>query len=671
MHSLFLPAILILNKLTFARKFLLVGLFSALATAVPLVVSYIELSSTITSNQHELEGAEFIRPVNKFVQLLQQHRGLSSAVLSGAEGMSEKRRAKQGEVSAALKETDRILPAALKDTPAWKSVQSDWQTIADNGLSMPAADNIAAHTRLIENVLSFMLTVADHTELTLDPEMDTYYLMEVAIMRQPTVLERLGRLRALGTPVLARKNMDEARKIAIAIQLSELTNAERQLRADLDKVAKARPELKSRLEEHSAQFTALKTQMLRVINEEILTGNISTSPDAYFTLATQTIDSGYQFFYDELIPSLIKAIEHRQMVHRNEMYLIATIALIAALLSFYLMTASSLAVVEGVGRVREGAKKLADGDLTTHLVANSKDELSDVAESFNGVADSFRKLILHAQQSAQELGESARKLGASSARIRESAMSQSDATTSMAAAVEELTVGVDHISSSSEQAYRLSTESGNLSAHGGKLVSSVVGEIERISNTVHASAKDIESLGSESARISQVVNVIKEIADQTNLLALNAAIEAARAGEQGRGFAVVADEVRKLAERTGNSTNEITRMVLSIQKGTTAAVNGIEAGVEGVMAGVNLARQAGDAMHGIELGAASVVNMVSEISCALKEQSSAASDIARNVERIAQMAEENSSAVAENARTADRLNTLATELETEIRRFRV
>lgn len=670
MLTLFKPSIALLNRLTFSKKFLLVGIVSAVASLVPLSVLYTNLAASIASDQHELEGAELIKPVNKLVQLLQQHRGLSSGVLSGSQELAPKRTAKQKDVEAALATTDKTLPANLKVSTGWRSIQSEWQQVADHGLSLTAPENVAAHTRLIEDVLTFMLTIGDETELTLDPEIDTYYLMEVAIMRQPTVLERLGRLRALGTAVLVGKSIDESRKIAISIQLSELANAQRILTADLEKVAKARPVLKSRLDERSKQFQSLKEQMLKVISDEILTGNTRTVPSAYFSQATEVLDTGYQLFYEDLIPSLTQAIQDRLSKKRNEMLIATGIALGAIALSFYLMIGSSLAVIDAVRQVREGAHKLADGDLTTHMSTNSNDEMGEIAVEFNRVSDAFRKLILHAQKSAQELGAASRQLSASSTQIRDSASAQSDATSSMAAAVEEMTVGVDHITDNSDQAYRISTESGRLSTHGGSLVTEVVGEIERISVAVHNSARDVETLGAESAQISEVVNVIKDIAEQTNLLALNAAIEAARAGEQGRGFAVVADEVRKLAERTAKSTTEITKMVESIQQRTVGAVAAMEASVEGVNQGVVLARQAGDAMQGIATGASEVVNMVGEITNALKEQSSAASDLARNVEKIAQMAEENSSAVAENATTADHLNTLAADLESEIKRFR-
>jgi methyl-accepting chemotaxis protein len=241
----------------------------------------------------------------------------------------------------------------------------------------------------------------------------------------------------------------------------------------------------------------------------------------------------------------------------------------------------------------------------------------------------------------------------------------------MAASVEQLSVSIDQVEEHAREARTVTQASGSQSEEGGRIIHQTAEEMSNIAQSVNATAGTIRQLEDFSGQISSIVNVIKDIADQTNLLALNAAIEAARAGEQGRGFAVVADEVRKLAERTANSTQEITGMIGKIQQGTQRAVEEMDAGVQRVNEGVNLAHQAGDSVIGIRASAEKVTRAVDDINLALKEQSMAARDIAQKVEGIAQGAEENSAAVKQTAASAEQLRNLAGDLQELASRFRV
>lgn len=669
MRAIFSPATAILNRLTFHKKFALVALIGFVSIAIPISILTGQFLRTMESARNKLEGTEQIQPINKAIQQLQQHRGLSSGLLSGSQELKPKREAKQNDVETALAGIQAALPPGLRNSESWKTIQADWKAIADSGLSLPVAENTATHTRLIEKVLAFMSFVSDETELTFDPQPDIHYLFETAVLRQPVVLERLGRLRALGTGVLAKKTISEQQKINISIQLSELRAAQRAYEINLDKIAKVRPELAAQLKNNSERFQSSNNQLLKVINEEVLTANAGVEPSAYFDQATQVIDTGYALFYEQLIPALKSSVRNRVDSERNQMILILTIALVAGAICFYLTVGTAIAIIESVGKVRESANTISSGNLRSRVTIDSQDELHEIATAVNDIAAAFQNLIRGIQHGIHEVTQATGQLTDSSHQIQQSTAAQSDAASGMAAAIEEMTVGVDHISSNAQEALRISSDSGEISSSGGHMVGSVVKEIERIADSVSKSAQTIEELDRRSDQISSVVNVIKDIADQTNLLALNAAIEAARAGESGRGFAVVADEVRKLAERTAKSTREITAMISAIQDGAQGAVSSMGSGVQRVTEGVELARKAGNAMSSIEQGAHQVVAAVSEISSALREQSAAATEVARNVENIAQMAEENSAAAAENATTTKRLNQLAAKLQADIDKF--
>jgi methyl-accepting chemotaxis protein len=327
-------------------------------------------------------------------------------------------------------------------------------------------------------------------------------------------------------------------------------------------------------------------------------------------------------------------------------------------------------VLGSVSDFSQGARRMAEGDLTAEFEAEGADELHAAAKDFNAMGSAFRKLLGGVQGDVRKLSQAAEQLASSSQQISASTSAQSDSASSMAAAVEQMTVGVDHISRNAEDAQRYSRESDAVAAQGVQIVQSVVSEIEGIAQTVNQSAVAVEALGQQSQQISAIVDTIKEIADQTNLLALNAAIEAARAGESGRGFAVVADEVRKLAERTAKSTQEISGMIDAILSDTTIAVTSMKQGVERVATGVEQAQLAGQTISQVQQQSRQVVDAVSEITVALREQSAASTEIAQNVERIAQMAEENNAAASGNAETAGTLRNLAQTLSAAIARFR-
>ncbi|MBI5643437.1 MAG: HAMP domain-containing protein [Deltaproteobacteria bacterium] len=353
-------------------------------------------------------------------------------------------------------------------------------------------------------------------------------------------------------------------------------------------------------------------------------------------------------------------------------------ALICGAFAVFFMWIANDHMIKPIIKIKQTVEDFASGDLTKRaeiklkfLGMDLRDEVAALGDSVDAMAEQMSGVIGRITDSSNHLASASEELSSSSTQIEEGADRQSGQTAQVATAMEEMNATVIEVAKNSQQASESARAAQRIAANGGEVVNLAITAMQEVAESTSITSDTVKNLGKRSEEIGTIVSVINDIADQTNLLALNAAIEAARAGEQGRGFAVVADEVRRLAERTSKATKEISDMIKAIQEETGKAVVAMRSGTEKVENGVKLANEAGEALHQIVSGVENVTEMIAHIATSAEEQSATTDEIAQNMDSIAAVSKANVSTIAEVSHATNDLARLASELKELVSNFNI
>lgn len=396
---------------------------------------------------------------------------------------------------------------------------------------------------------------------------------------------------------------------------------------------------------------------------QFLVTTFRSSQTAYF----EAVDAFVKFqghLMDESGRSASAEVQKAQLV-------VVVLLVIAILLAIGI----SLLIMKSItGPLQEGisvANRLAAGDLTATISMKSDDEVGRLMAAMGIMVNSLRELIAKIKYVSDNLASGSNQLSASAEEISRGMDGQANRSNQIATATEEMSQTVVDVAKNASNIADISTETFREAQGGESVVNQSVQEVQAIAATVAESSEVMHRLGSNSKEIGNIVDVIKDIADQTNLLALNAAIEAARAGEQGRGFAVVADEVRKLAERTSQATSQINTMIQAIQKEVEKAAVSMSNSSTRVESGVEYSLKAGDVLGNIVKSVNTLQSMVQQIASSTEEMSSVSETISSDIQSIAEGSKEISAGGGQIAQSSSDLARLATELQTVVSQFKV
>ena len=530
---------------------------------------------------------------------------------------------------------------------------------------------IALAEKLLGSSQVFIKLVAAQAGLSQDRQGAVRQMVELVTVDTPKVTAALSEGRAVGAYSLAQGFLNSSASTTFDELLLELEKLHAEyglnLQASLNSSAQARTELASQA---ASSLETLKTIAVLFEDKVVIADSLDTPWAQFYADVSGAMEQTYQL-NDAVLAFLDKQLQVRLEENRTQMVLLVAALLVVFLLIVYLYGGFYVSIRTTLKKLGQVMNQVAAGDMTVSFKAQSQDELGELGQVFNETVSKIHELIQRVGQTVIEVERQADRVQHVSGESNQAVAGQRAQIDLIATAMNEMSATAQEVAQSAAAAVGSAQSVNDETVSGRVLVESQVGSIQRLSGEIDQSVAVINKLASDSASISQVLDVIKGIAEQTNLLALNAAIEAARAGEQGRGFAVVADEVRNLAKRTQQSTEEIESMIAKLQGGVGAAVKAMNASHQMANTTVSESGKVQQALENILGAVGMIVDQNQQIATAAEEQTAVAQDIDQNIVEISQAGERTAEGASQTEQASRELSGLVARLKQLISAFRV
>ncbi|MGU5657556.1 methyl-accepting chemotaxis protein [Aeromonas veronii] len=666
MKWIFNPAIRLGNQLSFKYKFLLWSCLMLLPLAYSMTNLLGQLQDDNVQANRELAGVVNLAPVPAIEQALLTHRNLVTRHAYEVDPVAE------DQVKAAAQAVEQSLQAfadTRQNNPSFEVIQQGWAALQSEASKLEVEQSNLRHDKLLTEVRHLYKHITAASSLIQDPALGTYYMVILASERLPQLRDLLAQVRDRAATIADFGLFQAEGYSGLRFRLDLISATLQELEADLTLLYQIEPAYRAELGQQTDALIQLVRQGVETMENKMM-------KDQLVQLSTKEVQAlGDKM--DEAITALagqvrqrLEADLHQRLTANQRHFWWVTAPLTASLLLYlYLMIGAYLSLRETVGRVRDIAARVNAQDLSQHIEIVGQDELAAISRDYNVTLETLRTLMLRVRENGVTVVESATEIEARTCRSQEVIADQQGETHQVATAIKELAATSQDMAGNALQAARMTQEAQNVVGQGEDVVERTIKAIDHINREVLRTADTIGQLEQQCSQIGGVISVIRGIAEQTNLLALNAAIEAARAGEQGRGFAVVADEVRSLANRTQGATVEIQQMIEQLQSGARASVTAMSAASHEAQEGVGLAQEAKQAFGAITEKVDRMVDTNAIIASAIEQQGAVVNEIERNVVRISDGSDE-ALQVANAARDAARqIHQLTEQLRAMVQSF--
>lgn len=672
MNALMAPAIALMNRLSYGMKFCLISLLFLLPLIIVSSMLVQQSWQRVVISEHALDSLALVRHQVEIVRRAEQLRDLDTTYFQLTEGdIAQQLEQRTAELRRDLVERLNALPVQ-SDAPGASDLlaQRDalvelYQRIGQESTRGRADMSAQAYGQAI----SLLGIGASYAGLLQDFDADVRQVGNMLVNAIPEVTGTLGQGRAVGSYVVELGYMSsDASRI-----MDDIVDVVPRITSDYQQALgflQDREEFAGLRSQVTRSIDSLETTQL-IFEDDVIMANVMTGTwDEFFQRISAQIDTSWSLG-DATLVALETVLDARVTSNYQAMFTLIILLSLVLVVVVYLYGGFYLATRHTIKHLSEKMGQVAQGDMTVQATIDSRDELGALARDFNESIARIRELIQQVSSMSAQVNEQSSQVQQISADSSQAVASQRSQIEQVATAMNEMAATSQEVASSAAVAVSNAEEVNTETLNGRALVESSVKVIEGLAGEIEHSVKVINQLADDSASISRVLDVIKGVAEQTNLLALNAAIEAARAGEQGRGFAVVADEVRTLARRTHESTEEIEQMIARLQAGVSAAVKamGSSHGMTGESVESTLKVQA--ALANILTSISQIVDQSQQIAAAAEEQTAVSHDIDQNIVQINEVGERTAVGARQTEESSQRMGQLVQELQRIVSAFRV